>query len=278
MSGCSYPHSTYFCSMRARWLATALLFVAAACNDTATKETKADTVATAEELLKKSIAQFPDSLSLRDSLITYYANGQNYEAALATTDAVLKKDSTIAYFWDIKAKLHGMVDDTAQAIRALERASDLNPLPEYLMSLGYLYADTKNEKALAIGDALIVANKAAAQKEALLIKGIYYSKTGNKQKALALFSEALQLDYTFMLAYREKAMALYDLGQYKEAIALLEKATKLRNNFDEGYYWLGKCNEKLGKLNEAADYYQMALYYSPDFIEAKDALGRLGVK
>lgn len=256
-----------------------LLAGAAACNNTATKEPANSVAVTPDELLKKSIAQFPDSLNLRDSLIKYYAQTDNYEAALAATDAVLKKDSTIAYFWDMKAKLHGMMDDTAQAIHALEVASELNPLPEYLMSLGYLYADIKNEKALVIGDALIVANKANAQKEGLLIKGIYYSKTGNKPKALALFSDAIKMDYMFMFAYREKAIVLYDLGQYNEAIALLDRATKLRNDFDEGYYWLGRCNEKLGKTTEAVNYYQLALMYANgDYLEAKDALERLGVK
>jgi tetratricopeptide (TPR) repeat protein len=265
--------------MKLRWLAALLLVMAAACNDTKTKEPATNAATTPDEVLKKNIALYPDSLKLRDSLINYYANNANYEAALAATDAVLKKDSSIAYFWDMKAKLHGMVDDTAKAIHALERAADLNPLPEYLMSLGYLYADTKNEKALVIGDALIVANKANAQKEALLIKGIYYSKTGNKQKAVTLFNDAIKLDYTFMFAYREKAIALYDLGQYNEAIAVLEKATTLRNSFDEGYYWLGKCNEKLGKVAEAVEYYQLALTYANgDYLEAKDALERLGIK
>jgi tetratricopeptide (TPR) repeat protein len=264
--------------MKARWSATMLLFMAVACNDRATKEPETNTATTVEEGLKKSIAQFPDSLQLRDSLIRYYTKGQNYEAALAATDAVLQRDSAIAYFWDQKAKLHGVLDDTAQAIHALERAADLTPLPEYLMSLGYLYADTKNEKALAIGDALIMADKAAAQKEALLIKGIYYSKTGKKEKALDLFTQALTIDYRFNFAYREKAMVLYELGRYKEAMELLQRATTLDPGFDEGYYWMGKCSEKLAKLPEAAEYYQLALACSPDFIEARDALERLGVK
>lgn len=265
--------------MKIKWSIIPLLLLASACSDTPKKEPPANIVIdAAAEGLKKSIAQYPDSLQLRDSLITYYANNQNYDAALAATDSLLGRDSTIAYFWDVKARLHGLNDDTAQAIRALERAAALNPLPEYLMSLGYLYADTKNDKALVIGDALLYADKANAAKEALLIKGIYYSKAGDKQKAIGQFDQAIKIDYTFMLAYREKAMVLYDLGKYNDALQLLTKATTLRNSFDEGYYWMGRCSEKLGNLAKAAEYYQLALAYSPDYIEAKDALEKLGVK
>ncbi len=219
-------------------------------------------------------------MQLRDKLISLYADKGAYESAIATVNQALAKDSSIAYFWDIKSKLHGFNDDTSNAIKALEMAAGLNPLPEYLLSLGYLYADTRNEKAVEIADALIYADKAAAKKEALLIKGIYYGKTGNEQKAIGLFDQALALDYTFMFAYREKAMVQYNQGKYAEGIKTLQRATTLQNSFDEGYYWMGRCYEKIGKTTEAIDSYNKAILYAPenDYAEASDALGRLGVK
>jgi tetratricopeptide (TPR) repeat protein len=259
-----------------------LLLVAAACsNGTRSDETgNTDTAAaTPEQQLKDAMRRYPDSLKLRDSLIVLYADKGEYDAALSVVNEVLAKDSTIAYFWDVKARLHGFNDDTANAIRSLEKAAELNPLPEYLQSLGYLYADTKNEKALTIGDALIYAKKAASGKEALLIKGMYYSKTGDSKKAIALFDEALAESYTFMFAYREKAITQYNTGRYADAIKTLEKATTLQNDFDEGYYWMGRCYEKLGNVTEAAENYKMAVLYSRDgYAEAADALSRLGVK
>ena len=78
-----------------------------------------------------------------------------------------------------------------------------------------------------------------------------------------------------MLAYREKGIALYDLGKYNDAITVLDKAVTLQNNFDEGYYWLGRCLEKLNKPNDAIEKYKNALLYAPDYVEAKDALVRL---
>jgi tetratricopeptide (TPR) repeat protein len=125
---------------------------------------------------------------------------------------------------------------------------------------------------------LIYANKAEAEKEALFIKGLYFSRTGNKKKAISFFDGCLALNYSFMEAYREKAEALYDLGNYNEALKVLNKAVTLQNNFDEGYYFMGKNLEKLNKIPEAIEMYQRALMYDPGYIEAKEALARLGIK
>jgi tetratricopeptide (TPR) repeat protein len=259
--------------------AISILLALVACNNETGTEEATTVVETPEEQLKKAINAYPDSLQLRDKLITLYEQKDDYDAALAVVNEVLAKDSSIAYFWDVKAKLHGLTDDTASTIRALEMAVELDPQPEYLQSLGYLYADTKNEKALVIGDALIFAKKAASAKEALLIKGMYYSKTGNSQKAIALFDEALAQSYTFMFAYREKAITQYNTGKYADALKTLEKATTLQNDFDEGYYWMGRCYEKLGKITDAAENYKLAVLYARDgYAEAADALGRLGIK
>jgi tetratricopeptide (TPR) repeat protein len=78
-----------------------------------------------------------------------------------------------------------------------------------------------------------------------------------------------------MYAYREKGIALYQEKKYEEAIKVLSRGVTLQNNFDEGYYWMGKCYEKLNKKDEAIQSYQNALLYDKDFIEARKALERL---
>jgi tetratricopeptide (TPR) repeat protein len=78
-----------------------------------------------------------------------------------------------------------------------------------------------------------------------------------------------------MYAYREKGIALYQEKKYEEAIKVLSRGVTLQNNFDEGYYWMGKCYEKLNEKNEAIQSYQNALLYDKDFIEARKALERL---
>ena len=197
---------------------------------------------------------------------------------ISTVNNILLSDSLNARLWDVKATLHFEVGDTLLAIRAFEKSIDINPQPDVIISLGVLYAQTKNPLALAMADGLIMAKKAEAEKEAFFIKGLYFSNTNDKINAILFFDKCIALNYTFMEAYREKGIALYDLGKYKEALEILDKAVTLQNNFDEGYYYMGRTLEKMNKASEAIDMYQTALLYDPGYIEAKEALARLGIK
>ncbi|MEP6595987.1 MAG: tetratricopeptide repeat protein [Ginsengibacter sp.] len=231
-----------------------------------------------EQQLKKAVAQYPDSLLLVENLIEYYRNNGNYNTAINITDDALKKDSENVELWDIKGTLLYENGDTLKSIKAYETAINIYPLPEYIISLGTLYAQTKNHKALTMADALLIADRAKAQREALFIKGLYYAYTSNKQKAINFFDSCIGIDYTYMFAYREKAIALYDINKYEDALQVLTRAITIQNSFDEGYYWRGRCYEKLDKRQDAIENYQMALLYDKNFIEAKEALTRLGGK
>ncbi len=219
--------------------------------------------------------KFPDSLTLTEKLIENFRDKGNYDSALIITGAELKKDSMNAGFWDIKATLHFENGDSISAMHALENAVNIYPLPEYIISLGSLYAQLKNPKALVMADALISADKAKANREAIFIKGLYYSYAGDKKQAINYFDSCIRMDYTYMFAYREKAIALYDQLKYEEALKVLAKAVTIQNSFDEGYYWMGKCYQKLNRKNEAIQNYQTALLYDKDFSEARDSLNKL---
>jgi tetratricopeptide (TPR) repeat protein len=78
-----------------------------------------------------------------------------------------------------------------------------------------------------------------------------------------------------MYAYREKAIALYEQKKYEEAINVLRRAVTIQNNFDEGYYWMGKAYEQLGQKEDAIQSYQDALMYDKDYAEARAALDSL---
>lgn len=230
------------------------------------------------EVLSSALNKYPDSLPLRIKLIQLYSDSGDYKMAIKVTDDGIKRDSLIPDLWDVRASVLYQNSDTLGAVSAFERAIAIIPLPDYLISIGSLYAQTKNNKALLVADNIFAEKNPKTEKDALFIKGLYYSYIGNKIQSIVFFDQIISMDYTYMYAYREKAIALYDMGKYNEAIAVLEKATKIQNSFDEGYYWLGKCDEKLNKYQEAIDNYKTALMYDKDFVEARAALKRLQPK
>jgi len=275
--------SAYFCNMIKLILpALVLLTSISACNNqdhTGKNGPATTTTATGrEKTLMDSIALFPDSAVLKENLIEFYRDSAEYDKALATTNAALQKDSANDKLWEIKATLLFENEDTLNAIRSFETALRLNPTPRYLVLLGSLYAQTKNSRALQIADTLLSSKIPEAAEKAFLIKGLYFNFTGDKNKAISFLDKCLLIDHMDMLAYREKGIALYDMGKYEDALAVLNKAVTLQNNFDEGYYWLGRCFEKLNKPKEAFEAYKMALLYSPDYVEASDALRRLNTQ
>ena len=253
----------------------AIVLLISSCNHSAEKTNQP--LPEKEKELRDQVTQFPDSTLTRENLIQYFRENGNYDQALLETDIAIKTDSLNDRFQDIKATLHFENGDTLQAVQCFERAIDINPKIEYIISLGSLYAEIKNPKALFLADALLSAKGYRAETQALFIKGLYFSYTEEKQKAISYFNKCLEIDYRNMMAYREKAICLYDLSQYQLALDVMKSAVKIQNTFDEGYYWMGRCYEKLDKRKEAIENYQLALQIDPNYIEAKDALKRFGI-
>jgi len=253
-----------------------LLLVLTACNaKTEEKKTTQPAENSKETALLQNVKTYPDSAILVEDLIQYYREAGNYDLAIATTKRYSTKEPNNARWWDIQATLHYENEDTLNAISSFEKALSIYPDPQYVISLGTLYASIGNAKALEMADALLMATKADAQKEANFIKGLYYSNIKAFAKAVDFFDKCLNLNYTFMSAYIEKALALDGLGKYDVALQVLEKAILVQNSFDEAYFYKGYILEKLNRKREAAEAYQSALLYAPDYTEAKVALAKL---
>lgn len=251
-------------------------FLVTSCNNNDNKDTA--TIPAVEQTLRDQLKKYPDSLALHNKLVDYFAGNNDYGNAIKETNLVIEKDSSNPTLWDAKARLLFLKGDTTGAINAFNHAIEIYPDPKYVISLGTLYAQTNDPLALAMADALLNAQRANAALQAFFIKGLYYSYSGDKAQAVSFFDKCLTTDYTFLDAYREKAIALYDMAKYEEALKVLETATTVQKTYEEGWYWMGKCYQKLNKNKEAIESYRMTVQLDPEFLEAKDALGKMGVK
>ncbi len=250
-----------------------LIILALSCNTAPKKEVVIPPpLPTEEQDIKNAIAQFPDSMLLKENLIQYYRENDDYTKAIAEVNYSISTDSSNARYWHIKAVLHFENDDTLQAIYSFEKELNIQPNTTAIISLGTLYAQSKNKQAIELANLLIANFKSTSEKEAYFIKGLYYSAIKDNTQAIDFFDRCIKLDFTFMESYREKSIALYNLQKYNEAIAVLNRAVTLQNNYSEGYYYLGLCYERINNTEAAAASLQKALLYNPNDEEAKIAL------
>ena len=260
--------------MRIFYLSFILLF--SACNEGSenkkiTPVTEIPTIKLMQDLIQK----YPDSLIFKETIIQYYRDSAEYNKAIELTTIYLKSDSLNTKLWRIRGTLAAENDDTLLSIQCFENIINIQPSGNDLVWLAILYASTKNPNANIIADSLLTNKNAQFEKEAFYIKGYYLTRTNKKQASIAYFDKSILSSYTFVEAYREKALALYDLKKYKEALDVLGKAITVKNNYDEAYYYSGLCLEQMNNKQLAAEYYQNALIYNPDYELAEIALNKL---
>jgi tetratricopeptide (TPR) repeat protein len=225
--------------------------------------------------LRRMIQKYPDSLLLREQLIQLYRDSGNYTAAIKDCDSLINRFPGYFKAWSIRSKLQFEKGDSLAALPSMERAVILLPSKENLIELGSLMAVLKDERTPAVAEKLMTGTP-SARKDGLLIKGIYYNNIEKYDSAIAFLEECLQLSYTNMNAYREKSIALYGQGKYNEALETLNIAITLQNAFSEGYYYSGKCLEKLNRKEEARIAYETALVLEDnDYPEASEAIAKL---
>ncbi|RYG48356.1 MAG: tetratricopeptide repeat protein [Chitinophagaceae bacterium] len=264
--------SAYFCVVRLIFfILCSILFTS--CETNNSSGIKAGTKSR-EALLMDSVARFPDSLIFRENLVQFYRDSGHYNKAIEATIQGIKTDSMNARLYEMLAILHFEREDTAAALTAFEHAVNIQPVPQYMISLGTLYAQTKDPRAVELMDVL-VREYPKFEKEAWFVKGLYRSAVGDFQNAIVNFDKALNISFTFMEAYREKSIALNALGLYNQSLEVINKAVTLQNNYEEGYYYKGKVLEKLNRPADAIEAYRSALMYAPDYIEAREALNHL---
>jgi tetratricopeptide (TPR) repeat protein len=169
--------------------------------------------------------------------------------------------------------------DTISAIKTFQQSLGVDSTqPDATFQLGFLFAAKKDERALFVANVLI--KQQGLNKEQLIaqghyIKGLYYVNAGKILLAIHEFDESIINNYTFLDAYIEKGIALFELGKFDESLNILSKSVEIDRYQADVYFWMAKNHEKLGNLEDAKYYYQQTLDLAPDFESAKTGLSSL---
>lgn len=228
------------------------------------------------QFLRTALQQLPESILLQLSLARALDAANRAEEALTLCRDILARDSSQADIWQFSAGLLERKGDVPGAIRSLEKAWRLAPFDRELgYELAFQYAEAKNPATLVLCDSLDARSREGKAPEPAYYRGLYYANTGNRAEALKAFDAAITRDYYYLNAYIEKGRIYFDQQQWATALAVFEKANTLRPAFPDAWYWMGRCQEALGKKTEARELYQKAAGLDPGFTEAKEAAEKL---
>jgi tetratricopeptide (TPR) repeat protein len=228
------------------------------------------------KLLQNCIKQFPQQDGFKRLLGEAYIQTGKIKEAIGLYDDVIKNDSLNFEAWYEKGRLLAQAKDTSGAIAALKNAYYIQPVATYALELAHLYAEIKNADALNICDDVLQHDSTHELIDPFFIKGIYYSNTSQYDLATLQFDSCIKRDWKFTEAYIEKGIALFKQKNYDAALNTFRMAATVTNTDPDAYYWIGRCYEIINKKKEAGEYYQRAVELDKDFVEAKEALKRVG--
>jgi tetratricopeptide (TPR) repeat protein len=96
-------------------------------------------------------------------------------------------------------------------------------------------------------------------------RGLAYYKLEDYQNAIHDFFQAIYIDPNYASAYRYRGIAYHDLGDYQKAIADYDKAIKLEPKYLSAYLNLGSAYNKLRDYSNAVADYDQAIKLDPEY-------------
>jgi tetratricopeptide (TPR) repeat protein len=251
------------------------------------------------ELVEKAVALAPKEARHWNNLGTVYQSSQQYEKAIAAFSKAIDLDPRNASVLGNRAGVYAELKQWDKAIADYSRAIDVDPTSVWALGKrANLYADLKQwDKASA--DYSRAIEQTPENAGALHQRAILHAQLHHWDKAAADYSRVLELNpksvvdqnnLAWLLAtcqdsklrdplraveHAKKAVELtpnqgdywntlgtahYRAGEWKSAIAALEKSTELRNGGDSfDWFFLAMAHWQLGKKDEARKWHDKAV-------------------
>lgn len=229
--------------------------------------------------LQKLLITHPDSAGLRLKLAIMLDSIGQPNDAIAQVDTLLHADSLNYGLWYTHGQIAEDIPDTARAIQSYKKAISIYNSPDALLALANIYAEQKNNECLVI---CVRINEMSLGREyeahCNFISGVYYSRTGDKEKALQYFNNCIALNYTYMEAYIEKGLLYFDKKDYPNALAVFKFASSVNSLDPDPYYWMGRCYELMNMKDSALLRFQQSYSLDRSDPQIKAAVVRMGGK
>ena len=175
--------------------------------------------------------------------------------SIAIVKELILKDSLNPQLWQNLYELQIAKGDTAAALRALKLYTYLVPVDgDAWLELAWLLADQKDPQVLVVADSLQKVDDVTLRTKAKYITGVYYANLEQYDRAISIFDSVIISNYSFVDAYMEKGIILYDQKKYEQALKTFQQAFLIKKNDPEIFLWISKSYEGVGNKAEAEDW------------------------
>jgi len=229
------------------------------------------------EVLKLAAERFPDRISTLLKLSEFQLIVRKHNDALATLDKVLQRDPQNAEAFYMAGRVALDKGDTTNAVASLQKSVKVDAdNADAWFFLGRIFSLRNNAVALQYFDNALRVD--STYLEAQEFKGVFYKRTGQFEKAFAVYRDLLLRDPDYANAYFDMGAIYLELDSFSKAYDNFNIATKVDPIFVKAYLYRGIASEKLGNKEAALADYKQASGMSPDYQEAQEAKARLEKK
>lgn len=199
---------------------------------------------------------------------------KQYEKSLEVLNQLILKKPNQAEAYFMSGLNYRELEDTTKAIRAFQKAIDLNPeLIDGWINIGQLYGSMKNPIAKQYFESGL---RIDPKNISLLHAKAYYLQSIDEiQESIDVFQQIIIIDPFYTPAYFNSGLLYLDIQQFEKAIEQFSIAIKTDPLYLDAYYFRGMTYELAGKKEKASEDYKQVLILEPDNSEAKAALESL---
>ena len=155
---------------------------------------------------------------------------KDYQQMLQSCSTATQIEPLAAFAWNCRGEALYHLEQYDAARQAFERAISLNSQSAFWLNQSKVLQQLQQpNRALAANERVIellskLSPKSSAERRNLAIaferKGQHLLQSGKNRAALAAFEQSLKYSANYHSAMQSKAIALYRLGEHKEAIAV----------------------------------------------------------
>ena len=173
--------------------------------------------------------------------------------------------------------------DNRKALADLDKAIELNPENGHNYILRAFLHEKMGNKQLADADRAkaeeLKKRDAEADSQELKVKMMVSearkcSLTGQKEKAITIYSDAIQLDPSFADAYVGRGEVYKDMREFGQAIADFTKVIQIDPSFADAYVWRGKVYHDMREFGQAIADFTQAIQIDPNNAKAYTGRGK----